>query len=243
MKNTLYIVGIGPGGYEDMTVRADECLKKVQVIAGYDLYLSLVRDRYPDKEYISTPMKEEAQRCRLALEEVSRGRSVAMICSGDPQVYGMASLVYELLDEYPDTQAVVIPGITAALCGSALLGAVINNDFCVISLSDYLTPKEEIEKRLRNAADSDMVIVLYNPRSHKRPDALSRACDILLEVLEPDRLCGIVRNAGRQGQETAVMTLKQLRDHEADMFTTVFIGNSKSCLAGGRLITPRGYKL
>ena len=236
------MVGIGPGNHEDMTIRADECLRNVQVIAGYDLYVNLIKDRYPGKEYITTGMRQEIDRCRMALEEAAKGRSVALVCSGDSQVYGMASLIFELLSEGAEVEVHVIPGITAALGGSAVLGAVVNHDFCTISLSDYLTPRELIRKRLECAAISDMVIVLYNPGSRLRTDALKEACEILMEKTGGDRLCGVVRNIGREGEEYRIMTLSELKEYRADMYTTVFIGNSQSRVVNGRLITPRGYE-
>ena len=242
MGNVIYVVGIGPGNHEDMTIRADECLRNVQVIAGYDLYVDLIKDRYPGKEYITTGMRQEIDRCRMALEAASKGRSVALVCSGDSQVYGMASLIFELLPEYADVEVEVIPGITAALGGSAVLGAVVNHDFCTISLSDYLTPRELIRKRLECAAISDMVIVLYNPGSRLRTDALKEACEILMEKTGGNRLCGVVRNIGREGEEYRIMTLSELKEYRADMYTTVFIGNSQSRVVNGRLITPRGYE-
>ena len=242
MGNVIYVVGIGPGNHEDMTIRADECLRNVQVIAGYDFYVDLIKDRYPGKEYITTGMRQEIDRCRMALEAASKGRSVALVCSGDSQVYGMASLIFELLSEGADVEVEVIPGITAALGGSAVLGAVVNHDFCTISLSDYLTPRELIRKRLECAAISDMVIVLYNPGSRLRTDALKEACEILMEKTGGDRLCGVVRNIGREGEEYRIMTLSELKEYRADMYTTVFIGNSQSRVVNGRLITPRGYE-
>ncbi|MBQ3786690.1 MAG: precorrin-3B C(17)-methyltransferase [Lachnospiraceae bacterium] len=242
MGNVIYVVGIGPGNHEDMTIRADECLRNVQVIAGYDLYVNLIKDRYPGKEYITTGMRQEIDRCRMALEEAAKGRSVALVCSGDSQVYGMASLIFELLSEGAEVEVSVIPGITAALGGSAILGAVVNHDFCTISLSDYLTPRELIRKRLECAAISDMVIVLYNPGSRLRTDALKEACEILMEKTGGDRLCGVVRNIGREGEEYRIMTLSELKEYRADMYTTVFIGNSQSRVVNGRLITPRGYE-
>ena len=239
----IYVVGIGPGDHEDMTIRADKCLREVSVIVGYDLYVDLVRDSYPGKEFITTPMRKEKERCVLALERAAGGQSVALVCSGDPQVYGLASLLYELSFEKDKVRVEVIPGITAALGGSAVLGAVVNHDFCVISLSDHLTEASLIEKRLRNASEADMVMVLYNPGSHTRPDALKKACGVLLETTDENRICGVVRNIGRKGQEYELMTLKELEDYGADMYTTVFIGNSRSFAKNGRLITPRGYKL
>jgi len=237
----LYVVGIGPGGYEDMTLRADKALKNCQVIAGYDAYVDLVRDRYPDKEFLTTGMTREAERCRAALEAAAE-RDVALVCSGDAGVYGMAALVYELRGEASEPEIQVVPGLTAACSGGALLGAPLTHDFAAVSLSDRLTPWEKIEARLRAAAGADFVLVLYNPRSRGRPDHLRRACDILLETLPPERPCGVVRNVGRAGEEHALLTLAQLRDYNADMFCTVFIGNSETKVIGDRLVTPRGYR-
>lgn len=238
----LYIVGIGPGNYENMTVRADRALGESQVIVGYPVYVDLVKDRYPDKEYLSTPMTQEADRCRMAIEEARKGKTVSMVCSGDSGIYGMAALIYELLGENPEVEAEVIPGLTAACSGGAVLGAPLTHDFAVISLSDRLTPWEKIAARLDYAARADLSIVLYNPKSHGRPDHLARACDILLKTLPEDRPCGVVRNIGREGQSKTLLTLGQLRDFDADMFCTVFIGNAQTRVIAGNLVTPRGYR-
>ena len=135
----------------------------------------------------------------------------------------------------------ILPGVTAASSGGALLGAPLGHDFAVISLSDLLTPWELIGKRLRQAAAGDFVICIYNPASQNRHDYLQKAADILLETLPPERICGLARNIGREGESARTCTLKELRDAEADMFTTVFIGNSKTTLINGRMVTPRGY--
>ena len=238
----LSVVGIGPGDYENMTVRADRALERSQVIVGYSVYVDLVKDRYPDKEYRTTAMTQEADRCRLALDLAREGRDVAMVCSGDSGIYGMAALIYELRGEAEDPEVEVIPGLTAACSGAALLGAPLTHDFAVISLSDRLTPWEKITARLRGAAQADLSIVLYNPASRGRPDHLRRACDILLETLPADRPCGIARMIGRPGEEGRVLTLGELRDTAVDMFCTVFIGNAQTRALGGKLITPRGYR-
>ena len=238
----LSVVGIGPGDYDNMTVRADRALERSQVIVGYSVYVDLVKDRYPDKEYRTTAMTQEADRCRLALDLAREGRDVAMVCSGDSGIYGMAALIYELRGEAEDPEVEVIPGLTAACSGAALLGAPLTHDFAVISLSDRLTPWEKITARLRGAAQADLSIVLYNPASRGRPDHLRRACDILLETLPADRPCGIARMIGRPGEEGRVLTLGELRDAAVDMFCTVFIGNAQTRALGGRLITPRGYR-
>ena len=187
-------------------------------------------------------MRQETERCRWALETASGGKTVALVCSGDAGVYGMAGLVLQLGEDYPNTEIEVVPGITAALSGAAVLGAPLGHDFCVISLSDLLTPWEMIEKRLECAALGDFALCLYNPASKKRADYLRRACDILLRHKSSETLCGWVRNIGREGQESKVMSLLQLREEQVDMFTTVFVGSSTTTLCAGRLVTPRGYE-
>ena len=234
---------MGPGSEDALTPQAKNALNMSDCIVGYNVYLDLLPDELKKKELISTPMKQEVRRCEIVYEEALKGKTVSIICSGDAGIYGMASLMYELKERYPNTSLEVIPGITAALSGAAVLGAPVNHDFCIISLSDLLTPWEKIEKRLRTAADGDFAIVLYNPSSHKRKDYLKRACEILLETMENDRPCGYVKNIGRDGQESGVMTLSELRDFEVDMFTTVFIGNSESRIIDGALVTGRGYKI
>ena len=236
----LYVVGIGPGAPEEMTRRAARVLEEAQVIAGYHGYLELIRPMYPEKEYIDTPMRGETERCRMVLEAAENGRDAAMVCSGDAGVYGMASLLYEMA-EGTDTDIEVVPGVTAALSGAALLGAPLGHDFAVISLSDLLTPWEQIAKRLEMAAKADFCIALYNPASHKRRDHVRRACDILLQFIPPETFCGAARCIARDGEEIHVMTLGELRDYEADMFTTLFIGNSQTKLVNGKMVTPRGY--
>ena len=238
----LTVVGIGPGDYENMTVRADRALARCDTIIGYHVYVDLVRERYPDKEFLTTPMTREAQRCRMALEEAKKGKDVVMVCSGDSGIYGMAALVYELRGEEAEPEIQVVPGLTAACSGAALLGAPLTHDFAVISLSDRLTPWEKIEKRLECAAQADLSIVLYNPASHGRPDYLHRACEILLGVLPEDRPCAVAQAIGREGENRRFFTLGQLKDAQVDMFCTVFIGNSATRMIGGNMVTPRGYR-
>lgn len=238
----LTVVGIGPGNYENMTVRADRALQACDVIVGYHVYVDLVRERYPGKEFLTTPMTKEADRCRMALEAARGGRTVAMVCSGDSGIYGMAALIYELRGESREPEVEVIPGLTAACSGAAVLGAPLTHDFAVISLSDRLTAWETIEARLEAAAEADLSIVLYNPASRGRPDHLRRACDILLRRLPAERPCGVARNIGREGESGSLMTLGALRDAQVDMFCTVFIGNSMTRVIGGKLVTPRGYR-
>lgn len=238
----IYVVGIGPGSYDQMTIQAADVLKDSDVIIGYTVYVDLVKEHFAGKEFLTTPMTKEAQRCRMAFEEAAKGKSVSMICSGDAGVYGMAGLMYEVGKDYPDIQVEVLPGVTAATAGAALLGAPLIHDFCLISLSDLLTPWEKIEARLLHASEADFVICLYNPSSRKRRDYLQKACDLMLRYKAEDTVCATVGNIGRDGEESHLMTLKELRDTSVDMFTTVFIGNSQTMKIGERMVTPRGYK-
>ncbi len=238
----LYVVGLGPGGAEYMTEEARAALARADVLVGYTVYLDLVRDMFPDKEIFTTPMRQEIERCRRALEMASGGKTVAMLSSGDAGVYGMAGLILEMSGEFPEVEIEVVAGVTAALSGAAALGAPLMHDFCVISLSDLLTPWETIKRRLRCAAEGDFAVCIYNPCSKKRRDHLRRACDILLDVKSPDTVSGWVRNIGREGQEMKILTLGELRNEELDMFTTVFVGSSKTRRIGGRMVTPRGYE-
>ena len=238
----LYVVGIGPGNDENMTIRADRALADSQVIVGYPVYVDLVKDRYPGKELLSTPMTQEAYRCRMAIEEARNGKTVSMVCSGDSGIYGMASLIYEILGDDTSVDVEVIPGLTAACSGGAVLGAPLTHDFAVISLSDRLTSWEKIETRLDCAAKADLSIVIYNPKSKGRPDHLKKACDILLRTLPEDRICGVVRNIGRAGESRTVLTLKELRTFDADMFCTIFVGNAQTRNIAGHMVTPRGYR-
>jgi len=243
MSGKIYVVGIGPGNADDMTVRAGRILKECDVIAGYKTYTDLVKDEYPDKEYYVNGMRGEIERCEKCVDYALSGKNVALICSGDAGVYGMASPLMEIAEGRGFHDVEVIPGVTAALSGGAVLGAPLSHDFCVISLSDLLTPWEVIEKRLRSAAEGDFCIVLYNPRSKNRPDNLKRACGILMEVLPPDTSCGYVRNIGREDMEKKLCTLSELADEPLDMFVTVFIGNSKTRISKGMMVTPRGYDI
>ena len=240
--NKLYVVGIGPGEYEQMTLKAIHALEKSDVIIGYTVYVELVKEHFPGKEFMTTPMKKEVDRCVLAFEEAQKGKTVSMICSGDAGVYGMSGLMYEVGVNYPEVELEVIPGVTAATGGAAVLGAPLIHDFCLISLSDLLTPWEKIEARLLGASQADFVICLYNPSSKKRHDYLQKACDLMMKYKSEDTVCGIVSQIGREGESYQVMTLKELRDTQVDMFTTVWVGNSQTKVVRGKMVTPRGYR-
>ena len=241
-EKKIYVVGIGPGSYEGMTGAATKALEKSDVIVGYTVYIDLVKDHFPEKSFLTTPMRKEVDRCVMAFDEAVKGQTVSMICSGDAGVYGMAGLMYEVGANYPEVELEIVPGVTAATGGAAVLGAPLIHDFCLISLSDLLTPWEKIEKRLLLASEADFVICLYNPSSHKRHDYLKKACELMLQYKSADTWCGTVKNIGREGETSQILTLGQLKDTQVDMFTTVFIGNSQTRNIKGKMVTPRGYK-
>ena len=225
-----------------MTVEGVKRLEESDIIIGYTVYTNLLKDIWPDKEFLSTPMKMEYERCIFAFEKAREGKCVSLVCSGDAGVYGLSGLMLTIAPDYPDINVKVVPGVTAALSGAALMGAPLIHDFAVISLSDLLTPMETIEKRLEHAAMGDFVICIYNPGSKKRADYLLKACGILLKYKSGETPCGIAKNIGREGESFTILTLDELKDAKADMFQTIIIGNSMTKIIEGRLVTPRGYK-
>ena len=239
---TLYVVGMGPGEKEQMTGQALEVMEQCQVIAGYTVYVDLVRGLFPQKEFLTTAMTREEERCRKAFECCMEGKNTAMICSGDAGVYGMAGLILELAKQYPGVSVRTVPGITAACAGAAVLGAPLMHDFAVISLSDRLTPLEVIWNRVEAAAQADFVICLYNPASKGRPDYFRQACSRILKYRAGHTVCGLAVNIGREGEGTEVLTLEELKERRVDMFTTVYIGNSHTRQIGPYMVTPRGYR-
>ncbi len=241
-EKKVYAVGIGPGGAFYMTEQARAAMETADVLCGYTVYIDLVKPLYPEKETYATAMMKEIDRCRWAMEQATAGRTVAVVCSGDAGVYGMAGLLIQLTEQYPDVEVEVVPGITAALSGAAILGAPVGHDFCVISLSDLLTPWEVIEERLDAAGKGDFNIVLYNPRSKKRTEVLHKACEIIGRYRSPETVCGWAKNIGRDGEEKKIVTLAQLPEEPIDMFTTVFIGSSNTKVYGSQMVTPRGYE-
>ena len=238
----LSVIGIGPGSQAMMTMEAVEALQAAEIVVGYKTYTHLVKAFTGDKQVIKTGMCKEIERCQAAIELAQAGHNVALISSGDAGIYGMAGLVLQMAEAYPDVNVEVIPGVTAALGGGAILGAPLGHDFAVISLSDLLTPMEVIKKRLRAAAEADFIICLYNPSSRKRHDYLERACRILLEYKSGETACGYVQNIGREGEAVHLLTLAELEKTPVDMFTTVFIGNKETQMLNGCLVTPRGYR-
>ena len=187
----IYVVGIGPGSSEYMTPQARAAIEDSDVVVGYTLYVDLVSDLTSGKEVKSTAMKQEVDRCRMALDSALEGKNVAFVCSGDAGVYGMAGIMAEVAKEHPEVEIVTIPGITAACSGAAVLGAPLIHDFAVISLSDLLTPWEKIEKRLRMAAEADFVVCLYNPKS-KNVTTISTRRLISCTVQKPGILLAVM---------------------------------------------------
>jgi len=240
----MYVAGLGPGDAGYLAPRAREVILESEVIAGYTSYLELIPELLAGKTVIETGMRGEAERCEAAIAEALNGRRVCVVSGGDAGVYGMAALLCELAEKRPQIEIEVIPGVTAATAAAAVLGSPLTNDFAVISLSDLLTPRDVIEKRLDAAAAADFVICLYNPRSKKRGDHLERACAITLRHKPPDTLCGCVRNAFRGvDSESRVCTLIELSGAAVDMLTTVIIGNTDTRLINGKLVTVRGYRI
>jgi len=236
----LYVIGIGPGGLDNLTFKAANAIKKCEVVVGYKFYIELVKEIIVGKKIISTGMKGEIERCKLALQEVKNGFDTCIISTGDPGLYGMAGLILELAD---DIEVEVIPGVSAAFCAAAEIGAPIMHDFCTISLSDLLTPWEVIEKRLDSAASADFVIAIYNPKSAGRKTQIERAIEIIRVYKNGQVPVGLVKNAGRDGNDRKIVTLATMDYEFIDMMTVVLIGNSKTYIKDGKMITPRGYNL
>lgn len=241
MRENLVLVGLGPGSSAYRTPEADRALDECDVIVGYSAYFDLLEGRFAHKQTYATGMTGEVQRCQRAVDLARQGKKVAVICSGDPGVYGMAGLIFQLAKD-TDLTIGVVAGVSAAMSGAALVGAPLGHDFAVISLSDRLTPWEVIERRLDCAAQGDFCISLYNPVSRGRPDHLKRACERLMNLLPADRPCAWAKNIARDGQSWGLCRLDQLAHVSLDMFSTCFIGNSCSTVIQGKLVTPRGYR-
>lgn len=240
----LYVVGLGPGDKEKMSLEALEIIKRVEVIVGYTTYVRLIKELVGEKELVSTGMKQEIDRCKKAIELAREGRDVAVISSGDAGVYGMAGLILELTSRMEeDVPVQVIPGITASVAGAALLGAPLMNDFCHISLSDLMTPWEMIKKRLHAAASADFVICLYNPRSKGRPDHLAKAFAIIQQYKSADTIVGLAKDVGRKKEQAILTTIADLDETLVDMTTVVLVGNKETYVSRNRMITPRGYQV
>jgi precorrin-3B C17-methyltransferase len=242
-RGRLFVVGLGPGDRAVMTAQAAEALRRAEVVVGYDGYFTGLEDLVAGKECVALPLTQEAERARIAVERLRRGCVVCVISSGDPGVYGMASLVLECLGDDHREDVAIVPGVSAVNAAAALLGAPLGHDFAVVSLSDLLTPWETIERRLRAAAEADFVLAILNPKSRRRDWQYPRAQEILAGFRPPRTPVGLVRNAYRPGQSVERTTVARMAEAVVDMFTTVIVGNSQTRQLGGFLVTPRGYTL
>lgn len=236
------MVGIGPGSTNEISQRALDALRDSEVIIGYKLYIDLIKCIVADKQIIASAMRRETERVELALNEAKVGKTVSIISSGDPGVYGMAGLALELVYKQDVRLPVeIIPGIPAANAAAAVLGAPLMHDYVVISLSDLLTPWETIEKRITCAAEGDFVIVLYNPRSSQRDWQIEKTAEIILRYKSPDTPVGIVKDVSREGESIIISTLDKMTSCPIDMTTIIIIGNSTTFLYRNYMITKRGY--
>jgi len=238
------VVGIGPGATNEMSRRALDVLKNSDTIVGYKLYIDLIADIVKDKQIIASTMRKEIERVELAIHEAQTGKTVSIISSGDPGVYGMAGLALEMAyKENIDLPIEIIPGIPAANAAAAVLGAPLMHDYAVISLSDLLTPWEIIEKRVKYAAEADFVIVLYNPMSSQRDWQLKKASDIILRHKSPNTPVGIVKDVSREDESVILTTLDKMATHPIDMTTIIIIGNSTTFVYRNYMVTRRGYQI
>jgi precorrin-3B C17-methyltransferase len=242
-NGSLAVIGLGPGAIDLMAPRARIALEQAEIVVGYRTYLDLVRDCLnPASEVLSSSMMQEIDRCRKALELAGEGRQVALVCGGDPGIYAMAGLVFELARSMDATVPIdIIPGIAALNSCAAILGAPLMHDFAAVSLSDLMTPWEMIERRIEAVAPADFVVVIYNPKSKKRTDQIVRAREIMLAHRSPDTPVGIVSGATREHETVRLTTLANMLDEEIGMQTTVIIGNSQTYIWRDRMVTPRGY--
>ncbi len=245
-KGTLFLVGIGSGDHKDMTAHCIAVLRNCDLVVGYKKYIELAMPFIAEKEVISSGMTQEVERCALAIIEAKKGKTVALISSGDSGVYGMAGLALELINKkrlWNRFEVEIVPGIPVVHSAAARLGAPLMNDYAVISLSDLLTPWETIVKRLSHAAQADFTICLYNPKSRKRTKQIKEAQSLLLRYRDPDTPVGLARNVGRKGESITLTTLKKMLRYKIDMVTIVIIGNSTTLVKNEQMITPRGYTL
>lgn len=239
----INVVGTGPGNAQNITPEAIKCLEESDTIIGYKTYLDLITPYLEGKKVISSSMMQEVQRCTTAFEEAEAGATVSLVSGGDPGIYAMAGLIFEIAKERNSSAEInVVAGIAALNSCAARLGAPLMHDFVAISLSDLLTPWEVIEKRLEAAASADFVIVLYNPKSKKRTQHIVKARDIILKYRKESTPVGIVTAATRENETIAVTSLGSMLDEEINMQSSVLIGNSTTFVWKDRIVTPRGYK-
>ena len=241
MNGKIYVVGIGPGNMQDISIRAYNVLKNIDAIAGYTTYVDLVKDEFPDKEYFTSGMKREIQRCEEVLEIAKTGNNIALISSGDAGIYGMAGIMLEVAAG-SGIEVEIVPGITSTIAGAALVGAPLMHDQAIISLSDLLTDWDVIKKRIDCASQGDFAISLYNPKSKGRTEQIVEAREIMLKHKAPSTPVALLRHIGREEENYTLTTLEDFLNHDIDMFTIVLVGNSNTYVKDGKMITPRGYE-
>ncbi|MCG3469048.1 precorrin-3B C(17)-methyltransferase [Xenorhabdus bovienii] len=240
----LTVIGIGPGSEAMMTQEAIAALKAADIVVGYKTYTHLVKPLVGDKEIIKTGMCKEIERCQVAIDLAEEGKNVALVCSGDAGIYGMAGLVLELVSQHErHVEVRLVAGVTASTACASLLGAPLMHDFCHISLSDLLTPWTVIEKRVRAAAEADFVVCFYNPRSRGREDHLARAFALMAPWTPAETPVGVVKAAGRKKEEKWLTTFGEMDFSRVDMRSLVIVGNQSTYVRDGLMITPRGYRL
>ncbi len=244
----LYVVGIGPGYEEHMTFRARQCIRDSKIVIGYETYIDLIRHMLDGKEVYAYAMTQEVDRATHAIELASKGNTVSLVSSGDPGIYGMAGLVYEVLAERNwdgiNPYVEVVPGVSALNASAALVGSPLMADFAVVSMSDLLVPWDIIVKRVEAAAQGDFVIVIYNPQSKKRVHQLRDTRDILLKYRSARTPVAIVKSAYRDSQSIVLTDLEHMLEYQdhLGMLSTIIIGNSSTFIYKGLMINPRGYK-
>lgn len=236
----LYVVGIGPGGRDHMTLKAIRAIEESEVIVGYSFYIDLLGDLTEGKEVIKTGMRGELERCKEAIQSARSGKTTSIVSTGDAGLYGMAGPIYEI-SEGVDIE--VVPGISSAFSAASELGAPIMHDFCTISLSDLLTPWETIKLRIEMASKGDFVMAIYNPKSKNRTMQIKEAFDIIRRYKDGSTPVGIVRNSGREGREISCTTVGDIDFKQIDMMTVIIIGNRETYFKDGNIITPRGYSI
>ncbi|MEV2254936.1 precorrin-3B C(17)-methyltransferase [Streptomyces sp. NPDC050147] len=240
-RGRLAVVGLGPGARDLLTPRARGELRRASVLVGLDQYVDQIRDLLrPGTRVIESGLGAEEERARTAVAEAQKGQAVALIGSGDAGVYAMASPA--LAEASDDIDVIGVPGVTAALAAAAILGAPLGHDHVSISLSDLHTPWEVIERRVRAAAEADIIVTFYNPRSRGRDWQLPKALSILAEHREPTTPVGVVRNASRPDESALLSTIGELDPAVVDMMTVVTVGNTATREIAGRMVTPRGYR-
>lgn len=247
-KGKLYVVGVGPGSHDHMTYRAKQVIEESEVIVGYETYVGLVEDLIQGKEVYRYAMTQEVDRANQAIGFAEKGKVVSLVSSGDPGIYGMVGLIYEILaekgwDRERDIHVECVPGVSSLNSCAALVGSPLMTDFAVVSMSDLLVPWDMIVKRVEAAALGDYVTVIYNPASKKRIHQLHDTREIFLKHRKPETPVAIVKGAYRESQQVVMTTLDRMLDHKdmLGMITTVIVGNSSTYNYKGMMINPRGY--